>query len=148
LTNLLAETEKYLRDLHFKPSDVAWVGASDGRVASSWDRFAALVHGLEYDAGYGAQEIASDLVVVFKDGSWLERDEYDGSEGWAYKHKPLLQLGAKPLVSVVSEGWDGRLGRHALDPDEPEPGVIVSPLYDHEVIFETKAAFNDPFAAP
>ena len=40
----------------------------------------------EYDDGFGGQEL--DGTIVFKDGTWLERGEYDGSEWWEYKCKP------------------------------------------------------------
>jgi len=40
----------------------------------------------EYDSGYGSQEVYG--TIVFKDGSWLERGEYDGSEWWDYKSCP------------------------------------------------------------
>lgn len=40
----------------------------------------------EYDNGYGGQELYG--TIVFTDGTWLERGEYDGSEWWAYKEKP------------------------------------------------------------
>jgi hypothetical protein len=43
----------------------------------------------EYDAGYGGQELFG--FVVFEDGSWLERGEYDGSEWWAYKKTPTRE---------------------------------------------------------
>lgn len=33
-----------------------------------------------YDAGYGSQQLFG--VIVFNDGTWLERREYDGSEWW------------------------------------------------------------------
>lgn len=39
--------------------------------------------GFDYDNGYGGEELFG--VVCFKDGSWLERMEYDGSEWWEYK---------------------------------------------------------------
>jgi hypothetical protein len=42
----------------------------------------------EYDEGYGGQELFG--IVWFNDGSWLERWEYDGSEGWAYKTTPKI----------------------------------------------------------
>lgn len=32
-----------------------------------------------------ATEIAADLVVVFTDGGFLRREEYDGSEWWEYE---------------------------------------------------------------
>lgn len=35
---------------------------------------------IDYDPGYGLQELYG--VVVFKNGTWLSRWEYDGSEGW------------------------------------------------------------------
>lgn len=41
---------------------------------------------IEYYNGFGCQELFGN--VVFKDGSWLERWEYDGSEGWAHKSCP------------------------------------------------------------
>jgi len=43
----------------------------------------------EYDSGYGAQELYG--AIVFKDGSWLERTEYDGSESWKYKRTPTVK---------------------------------------------------------
>lgn len=39
-----------------------------------------------YDSGYGGQELYG--CIVFEDGSWLERGEYDGSEWWGYKSTP------------------------------------------------------------
>jgi hypothetical protein len=40
----------------------------------------------EYDNGYGGQELFG--YVVFKDNTWLERGEYDGSEWWEYQKCP------------------------------------------------------------
>lgn len=40
---------------------------------------------IDYDDGYGSQEIAADLVVAFTDGGFLRREEYDGSEWWEYE---------------------------------------------------------------
>ena len=42
-----------------------------------------------YDDGYGSQEL--DGVVLFKDNTWLERGEYDGSEWWEYKTPPTIE---------------------------------------------------------
>lgn len=39
-----------------------------------------------YDNGYGGQELFG--YIVFTDGTWLERAEYDGSEWWTYKQIP------------------------------------------------------------
>lgn len=43
---------------------------------------------LDYDAGYGSQELFG--VVKFNNGTWLERDEYDGSEWWTHVYPPEM----------------------------------------------------------
>ena len=40
----------------------------------------------KYDSGYGSQEIFG--WITFKDNTWLERSEYDGSEWWNFMKKP------------------------------------------------------------
>lgn len=49
----------------------------------------------DYDDGFGSQHLFG--VVWFKDGSWLERYEYDGAESWVLKSTPdipqILQRG-------------------------------------------------------
>lgn len=42
----------------------------------------------EYDAGFGGQELYG--TVVFADGTWLTRGEYDGSEWWEYHCCPTI----------------------------------------------------------
>lgn len=83
-TNLLAETLEALKERNKSPSDVLWVGTNAAR--GSWDDFAALAD-IEYDAGYGGNEINENLVIV-GDNWWLERGEYDGSEWWDFKTIP------------------------------------------------------------
>lgn len=61
------------------------------------DEWLAFLEGLRfnYDDGFGSQHLFG--VIWFKDGSWLERSEYDGSENWVLKRTPdvpqLLQRG-------------------------------------------------------
>ena len=38
---------------------------------------------VEYNDGFGGQELYG--YVMFSDNSWLERNEYDGSEWWEFK---------------------------------------------------------------
>lgn len=40
----------------------------------------------EYDPGYGGQELYG--IIWYKDGTWSERGEYDGSEWWEHKICP------------------------------------------------------------
>lgn len=49
----------------------------------------------QYDEGYGRQQLFGD--VVFNDGSWLSRHEYDGSEWWHYNIKPTYEAYIKDL---------------------------------------------------
>lgn len=42
----------------------------------------------EYDAGYGGQELFG--TVWFKNGTWADRGEYDGSEWWQHHECPII----------------------------------------------------------
>ena len=42
----------------------------------------------EYDEGYGCQELFG--FIWYDDGTWSEREEYDGSEWWKYKKLPEI----------------------------------------------------------
>jgi hypothetical protein len=63
--------------------DVAYVTV-DGERCFKPERFFERIKGIEYYSGYGHQEINPGLQIVFKDGSFLEREEYDGSEWWHF----------------------------------------------------------------
>ena len=96
--NLLKETIEALKENGKTPKDVQWVGSKDGKYAISWEEFEKIAD-IEYDAGYGAPEIATDLVVV-GDGWWLERWECEDAEGWAFKTLPQKQPDAKKFSRV------------------------------------------------
>ena len=108
-TNLLKETENALKMFNKKPSDIDWIGSEDGKYVINWEQFKNLAASIDYDAGFGAQEIARDLVVVFKDSDWLIRDEYDGAESWELQSLPKRQLRSKPIYRLrIDEegiGW-------------------------------------------
>lgn len=84
---LLKETERNLKDHNKTWDDVDWIGGSDYGIIPL-EHFKKIAN-VEYDSGYGLQEVAYDLIIVFKDGAWLEREEYDGSEWWVYKKSPV-----------------------------------------------------------
>ena len=42
-----------------------------------------------YDRGYCCQELFGE--VLFNDGTWLSRGEYDGSEWWDYNIAPTVE---------------------------------------------------------
>jgi len=41
-----------------------------------------------YDCGFGGQELFG--TVWLHDGTWLSREEYDGSEGWIHQKSPEI----------------------------------------------------------
>lgn len=102
--NLLTETVEKLQKNGKVPGDVLWVGTLDGTESSQWDAFALLAN-IEYDEGFGGNEIRMSLTVV-GDGWWLERHEYDGSEWWEFKSLPAKQGSSAPLSRVKSELYD------------------------------------------
>ena len=101
ITNLLKETIADLADYGKGPADVRWVGSADGSFALSWDAFIPLGVACNYDCDYGAQNIASDLVVVGDDW-WLERHEYDGAEYWDFKQLPTCNPSTHPFELVAN----------------------------------------------
>ena len=104
MTKLLYETKAYLQEHGLTGADVKWVGSIDGNYAMSWDEFENRFGNLEYDSGFGSQEIAKDLVVV-GEGWWLERHEYDGSERWEYKKLPSKSDTSTPFDRLIG-CWD------------------------------------------
>ena len=103
MSKIIKETVGHLEELGYGESDVLWVGSRDGKFAMSWADFKDKFKNLEYDAGYGRQEIAADLVVVGENW-WLEREEYDGAECWVYKKSPKITSG-KSFDKIIGS-WD------------------------------------------
>lgn len=85
MTNLLNETIEKLKDNKKTQSDVIWCGSVEFGWFS-WEEYKKLSN-IEYDSGFGGQEIATDLLIV-GDTWYLERHEYDGSEWWEFKKIP------------------------------------------------------------
>jgi hypothetical protein len=102
MINLLEETLLELRQQNKTVSDVRWIGATNYGYAT-WDDFAKVAN-VRYDNGFGAQEVASDLVIVGDDW-WLERYEYDGSESWDYKTIPTKPEKRITLTRVARGSW-------------------------------------------
>ncbi len=86
MANLLEETIDFLMEHNLKPEDVDYI--KKGKKACSWHEFSNLAKDLNYDDGFGRRVIPLNLKIVGKDW-WLERSEYDGAEGWNFKHFPI-----------------------------------------------------------
>jgi len=85
--NLLEETRSAIKDSGHKIGDIVFIGSGSSGHACSWSQFKELSNN-EYDDGFGAQEVATDLIIAFSDGHQMWRHEYDGSENWDYS-KPF-----------------------------------------------------------
>ena len=102
--NLLDETILVLKENGKTIEDIVWVGSKGGQYILPLSEI-EIVLNIDYDSGYGAQEIASDLVIVGKDW-WMERDEYDGSEWWSFKKIPILSNDPKIINKIGCGTWD------------------------------------------
>lgn len=85
MINLKKETLEAIEESNHKIEDVMFVGSYNGKYRMSIDIFLEKSN-FEYDDGYGSSKIATDLIVYFKDKTYLSRWEYDGSEGWKYNN--------------------------------------------------------------
>ena len=80
MSNLLIETVSTLRKNDKGIKNILWCEKDGFRF--SWEDFKELAD-LDYDNASGKQLIASDLRVYGVD-FWLERYEFDGTEGWSF----------------------------------------------------------------
>jgi hypothetical protein len=82
---------------------VLYVGTIDGKWQIEWDTFAAIAD-VEYDSGFGSAKVAGELAVVLRDGRYLTRREYDGSESWERNPVPAPRnTDARPFARVVDD---------------------------------------------
>ena len=79
--NLLEETVERLSMYGYGPEDV--LGFSVGVMTFGWDIFSDSAN-REYDSGWGHAEVNIGLVCYLSDGSRMDRQEYDGREGWRF----------------------------------------------------------------
>lgn len=106
MTNLLKETRDAITRSGHAIEDIVFIGSANGEYACTWQEFEQIAD-VEYDSGFGAAEVARDLVVRFSDSKHLWRYEYDGSERWDWDTPPQGQWeGApKPIVRLAGGMW-------------------------------------------
>ena len=81
--NLLEETVDAITHSGHTEKDIVFIGSFGSGHECSWVEFKVLAD-VEYDNGYGASAVATDLRIVFSGGQQMWRGEYDGSEWWEY----------------------------------------------------------------
>lgn len=105
MINLLDETIEELAEHGKTLEDVLWVGGK--RFTIPMETFVAAAD-TEYDPSYGAPEVAQDLMIVLKDGSWLQRRDYDGSEWWEFNDTPCMpesEWAGEVALTVRQTDW-------------------------------------------
>ena len=106
--NFLQETCEDITRSGHTPDQIVFIGSEASGHQCTWEEFQLLAN-IEYDDGFGAQEIAIDLIIVFKDGAKMWRHGYDGSECWRYSKPFKLPHTKKPIqrlrVSNEGVGW-------------------------------------------
>lgn len=121
--NFLKETIEAIHQCEHTPEDIIFIGSEESGHSCTWEEFTILAD-INYDKGHGAQEIASDLVIVFNDGIEMWRSEYDGSEWWEYQKpfkKPDVTLPIETLcVSDKHVGWKTLAELHGEEEDEDD----------------------------
>jgi hypothetical protein len=100
--NLLEETLELLKNNNINENDINWVGSKN--IYTTWKNF-KLISNIEYDNGFGGQEIATNLIIVGSNW-WIERHEYDGSEWWELKKLPEKPNKEVILTKVGNGCWD------------------------------------------
>lgn len=101
MKNLKEETINYLADCGKTKGDILWIGCEDFQIPMEefWE-----MADIEYDNGFGAAHVPSDLIIVGSNW-WLNRWEYDGSEGWEYHQTIIMPLETRHINSLFGEFW-------------------------------------------
>ena len=107
MTNLLTETKDTMSAVGLTPEDITFIGSRSSGHSCTWEQFCALAD-REYNNGFGGQEVADDLEIIFTNGARMWRGEYDGSEWWAFS-EPVFSsiLGTRPITNLFAKiGWN------------------------------------------
>ncbi len=103
--NLLKETINDIERAKLKIEDITFIGSKDGKYRCTWNEFESLAN-IEYYDGFGGQEIANDLTIVFRNGVICNRHEYDGSECWVFHVLPPILDNPNKIKKLHGGMWE------------------------------------------
>lgn len=122
MTNLLKETIEHIERSGHTLENITFIGSEETGHSCTWNEYSELAD-LEYDSGFGAQEVATDLVIVFSDGTQMWRHEYDGSEWWDYSKPFEMPSQLKPITTLCNGGmWEDLAEMNTPDTAAHEDG--------------------------
>jgi hypothetical protein len=104
MTNLLKETKEAIASSGHTPTDIVFIGSEASGHCCTWEQFRHLAD-REYSDGYGAAEVATDLIIVFSDGQKMWRGEYDGSEWWEFSTPFKQPDKSLPISNLFGGLW-------------------------------------------
>lgn len=104
MTHLLTETLADILESGHTPADIVFIGSVKTGHRCTWEEFQTLAD-VEYDASFGAAKVATDLVIIFSDGTNMIRGEYDGSEWWQYYPKLTPPEEVLPIRVLTGASW-------------------------------------------
>lgn len=103
MKNLLEETIEDISENDLSTNDIIYIGTDPTRYgpyySCDWETYQNIAD-FEYDNGYGGNEIPLDLIILFRDGSFMERNEYDGSEWWSVRRPIAIPQDTLPLNNL------------------------------------------------
>ena len=107
--NLLEEKKEAIERSGHTIEGIIFIGSEGSGHQCTWNEFKKLAN-RDYDSGYGGQEVAHDLIIVFSDGFKMWRGEYDGSEWWEFSTPFKTPKEKKPITSLFADiGWSALL---------------------------------------
>lgn len=104
--NLLEETKEAIEKARQCPENILFIGSPESGYECTWEEFLILAN-IEYENGYGNQEVATDLVIIFKNGDVMSRKEHDGKEWWdiPFNFVEQKRIEKKPIKKLVGTLW-------------------------------------------
>jgi len=83
IMNFLKETKEAIKKSGHEIKDVMFIGSRDGKLRVDWSRFEE-IGDIGYDNEFSIGGVADDLIVYFKDKTYLYRNSSEGDEWWEY----------------------------------------------------------------
>ena len=99
MISLIVETLTAIKASGHTPADLIFIGSEESGHSCTWREYQQLAD-FEYNSGYGANEIPTDLILVFSDGSTMWRGEYDGAEWWEFSPPFIMPEDLKPIKTL------------------------------------------------
>jgi hypothetical protein len=118
MTNLLEETTRVIYASGHTLVDIVFIGAESTGHQCTWIEFMGLAD-VEYDEGFGLQNVACDLVIVFNSGASLVRHDYDGQESWRLIKPFRMPTEVRPIKTLIRASDDKQAYARTLEDLNP-----------------------------